>query len=83
VPRWTRWRARLLPASVLAPSLVRLSQAADVFGRLNPEWFGRLGRTRPGREQAGEQAPAHVPDGAEDAGGRAEPPVPAGGGRPR
>ena len=83
VPRWTRWRARLMPASVLAPSLVRLSQAADVFGRLNPEWFGRLSRTRPGREQPGEQASAHVSDGAEDAGGRAEPSVPAGGGRPR
>ncbi|HMD91120.1 MAG TPA: DUF3488 and transglutaminase-like domain-containing protein [Trebonia sp.] len=83
VPRWTRWRARLTPASVLAPSLVRLSQAADVFGRLNPEWLGRsrLSGTRLGRDRldggrSGEQAPAQ---GADDAGGHAEPPVPTGG----
>ena len=46
VPRWTRWRARLMPASVLAPSLARLGQAADVFGRLNPEWFGQAAAER-------------------------------------
>ena len=80
VPRWTRWRARLLPASVLAPSLVRLSQAADVFGRLNPEWFSRS--RFPGRGHSGERAaPEHGP--GDDAGNRAEPPVPAGGARPR
>jgi transglutaminase-like putative cysteine protease len=81
VPRWTRWRALLLPASVLAPSLMRLSQAADVFGRLNPEWFGRsrLSGTRLGRDRldsSGGQAPAQ---GADDDGGHAEPPVPTGG----
>jgi transglutaminase-like putative cysteine protease len=85
VPRWTRWRARLMPASVLAPSLVRVGQAADVFGRLNPEWFSRsrLNETRLRRGRSGEQAPAHDGDGAGDAGDRAEPPVPAGGARPR
>jgi len=41
VPRSTRWRARLLPPSVLWPALAAVSQAADIFGRLNPDWFGR------------------------------------------
>ncbi len=86
VPRWTRWRARLMPASVLAPSLARLGQASDVFGRLNPEWFGqaRLSGTRLGRRRSGERAAsAHGRDGAggDDAEGRTEPPVPAGGAR--
>ena len=46
VPRWTRWRARLLPASVLSPALTAVLQATDIFGRLNPERFAktRLGR---------------------------------------
>jgi transglutaminase-like putative cysteine protease len=48
VPRWTRWRARLLPASVLSPALTAVLQATDIFGRLNPERFAkaRLNRTR-------------------------------------
>ncbi|HET6189211.1 MAG TPA: transglutaminase domain-containing protein, partial [Trebonia sp.] len=37
VPRWTRWRARLLPTSVLSPALTAVLQATDIFGRLNPE----------------------------------------------
>jgi transglutaminase-like putative cysteine protease len=41
VPRSTRWRARLLPPSVLWPALAAVSQASDIFGRLNPDWFGR------------------------------------------
>jgi len=48
VPRWTRWRARLLPTSVLSPALTAVLQATDIFGRLNPERFAkaRLNRTR-------------------------------------
>jgi transglutaminase-like putative cysteine protease len=48
VPRWTRWRARLLPASVLSPALTAVLQATDIFGRFNPERFAkaRLNRTR-------------------------------------
>ena len=47
VPRWTRWRARLLPTSVLSPALTAVLQATDIFGRLNPERFAkaRLNRT--------------------------------------
>jgi transglutaminase-like putative cysteine protease len=48
VPRWTRWRARLLPSSVLSPALAAVSQAADIFGRLNPDWFARPRLARPG-----------------------------------
>ncbi len=46
VPRSTRWRARLLPSSVLSPALTAVLQATDIFGRLNPERFAkaRLGR---------------------------------------
>jgi len=48
VPRWTRWRARLLPASVLSPALTAVLQATDIFGRLNPERLAkaRLNRAR-------------------------------------
>jgi len=48
VPRWTRWRARLLPTSVLSPALTAVLQATDIFGRLNPERLAkaRLNRTR-------------------------------------
>ncbi|HWG03016.1 MAG TPA: DUF3488 and transglutaminase-like domain-containing protein [Trebonia sp.] len=34
-PRRRRWRARLFPASVVVPAVLRVSQATDVFGRLN------------------------------------------------
>jgi transglutaminase-like putative cysteine protease len=53
VPRSTRWRARLMPSSVLSPALAAVSQAADIFGRFNPDWFGRgrLGRV-PGMPEA-------------------------------
>jgi hypothetical protein len=55
VPRRTRWRAPLLPPSVLTPSLTAISQVADIFGRLNPEWFGRapLDGARPDRARHG------------------------------
>jgi transglutaminase-like putative cysteine protease len=38
VPRRTRWRARLFPASVVGPALGAAAAAADIFGRLNPDW---------------------------------------------
>jgi transglutaminase-like putative cysteine protease len=44
-PRRIRWRGRLLPASVTGPALNAMAQAADIFGRLTPEWLGRF-RTR-------------------------------------
>ena len=42
VPRPTRWRGRLLPASVIGPALNATAQAADIFGRLTPEWISRF-----------------------------------------
>jgi transglutaminase-like putative cysteine protease len=42
VPRPTRWRGRLLPASVIGPALSAMAQAADIFGRLTPEWLSRF-----------------------------------------
>jgi transglutaminase-like putative cysteine protease len=41
-PRLTRWRGRLLPASVTGPALNAMAQAADIFGRLTPDWLGRF-----------------------------------------
>jgi transglutaminase-like putative cysteine protease len=58
--RRARWRARLLPPSVVSPALAGASQAADVFGRLGPEWLGwsrvpgqSQGRRRPAGDGAG------------------------------
>jgi hypothetical protein len=92
VPRRARWRARLMPASVLTPSLAGLSQATDVFGRLNPEWFGRArlsgGRLSGGR--AGQDGTGGKRSGGPEdrepaahgsADGHAERAVPAGGAR--
>jgi len=42
VARPTRWRGRLLPASVIGPALNATAQAADIFGRLTPEWLSRF-----------------------------------------
>jgi len=42
VPPPARWRGRLLPASVLDPALNATAQAADIFGRLTPEWLSRF-----------------------------------------
>jgi transglutaminase-like putative cysteine protease len=42
VPPPTRWRGRLLPASVIGPALNATAQAADIFGRLTPEWLSRF-----------------------------------------
>jgi transglutaminase-like putative cysteine protease len=46
-PRGIRWRGRLLPASVTGPALNAMAQAADIFGRLTPEWLGRFGTRTP------------------------------------
>jgi transglutaminase-like putative cysteine protease len=42
VPRPSRWRGRLLPVSVIGPALNAMAQAADIFGRLTPEWLSRF-----------------------------------------
>ncbi|HTR93942.1 MAG TPA: transglutaminaseTgpA domain-containing protein [Trebonia sp.] len=42
VPRGERWRARLLPASVVGPAMSALSTATDALGRLGPGWLGRF-----------------------------------------
>jgi transglutaminase-like putative cysteine protease len=46
VPRWTRWRARLLPSSVLSPAQIAVLQATDIFGKLNPERFAKARLSR-------------------------------------
>jgi hypothetical protein len=53
--RRDRWRARLLPSSVLTPTVSGVSQAADVFGRLSL------------RRGKGDQANGLTPDGLADA----------------
>jgi transglutaminase-like putative cysteine protease len=50
VPRRTRWRARLLPSSVVGPALGTAAAAADIFGRLNPEWPSRFRGGRANRQ---------------------------------
>jgi hypothetical protein len=42
VPRGDRWRARLLPASVVGPTMSALSAATDALGRISPGWLGRF-----------------------------------------
>jgi transglutaminase-like putative cysteine protease len=42
VPRGDRWRARLLPASVVSPAMSALSRAADAFSRIGLGWLGRF-----------------------------------------
>ena len=78
VPRRSRWRARLMPPSVLTPALAGLSRVADIFARLNPEWFGgtRLGWSRPRRARLN-RAGAAAARGTGAAGGP-EPPAMAG-----
>jgi transglutaminase-like putative cysteine protease len=87
VPRWTRWRARLMPSSVITPTLAAISQVTDIFGRLNPEWFGRarLDRARLGRSgarlggiQADGVSPANARTADDDPDSRQGPPVAAG-----
>ncbi len=50
VPRGTRWRARLLPASVLGPVLATVASAANPYrGRIGMEGGRRLGLERFGK----------------------------------
>jgi transglutaminase-like putative cysteine protease len=56
-PRPIRWRGRLLPASVTGPALNAMAQAADIFGRLTPEWLSRF-RTPTAPLQAALLSPA-------------------------
>jgi transglutaminase-like putative cysteine protease len=75
--RRTRVLARLVPSSVIGPAMIRVAQAADFTGRLDPEeWFGRtgLGWRRSGRARSATAGLA----GGEAATKRSEPPVPAG-----
>jgi transglutaminase-like putative cysteine protease len=44
MPRRTRWRARLLPLSVLTPTATGVSQAADAVGGFSPGWLRRRER---------------------------------------
>jgi transglutaminase-like putative cysteine protease len=85
VPRRSRWQARLMPSSVLMPVLAGLGRASDIFGRLNPEWFGttqagrittRAGRIRFGRAHSG-QPEASGEHGTAGAPGQPELPVTA------
>jgi len=47
-PRRTRWRARLLPSSVITPVGIGVSQVTDLFGRMGPDW--RLGKGKRARQ---------------------------------
>jgi transglutaminase-like putative cysteine protease len=47
-PRRTRWRARLLPSSVITPVGIGVSQVTDLFSRMGPDW--RLGKGRRARQ---------------------------------
>ena len=83
-----------MPSSVLTPALAAISQVADIFGRLNPEWFGRapldgarpdrarhgLGRrgARLGGIRAGRVSPASARTSNGDPASKHEPPVAAG-----
>jgi hypothetical protein len=81
-----------MPSSVITPALAAIGQVTDIFGRLNPEWFGRarldrarhgLGRggTRLGGIQAGRPdrvSPANAGTADDDPASRQEPPVTAG-----
>jgi transglutaminase-like putative cysteine protease len=54
VPRRTRWRARLLPSSVLGPVLVMMASAANPYrGRIGTEGGHGLGLERLGRFRRG------------------------------
>ena len=56
VPRGTRWRARLLPSSVLGPVLATVASAANPYrGRIGAEGSHRLGLT--GSAGSGRGAP--------------------------
>jgi hypothetical protein len=53
VPRRTRWRARLLPSSVLTPVGIGVSQVTDLFSRVGPDWRLDKGRQAKRVESAG------------------------------
>jgi len=54
VPRGTRWRARLLPSSVLGPVLAMVASAANPYrGRIGTEGSRQLGLERFGRFRRG------------------------------
>jgi hypothetical protein len=44
MPRRTRWRARVLPLSVITPTATGVSQAADAVGSFSPGWLRRRKR---------------------------------------
>jgi transglutaminase-like putative cysteine protease len=71
--RRARWRARLLPPSVVSPALAGASQAADLFGRLGPEWLGwsrvPLRGQRQGRANPAGDGPLSGPGAAAGASG--------------
>ncbi len=80
VPRGTRWLARVLPSSVLTPTMIRLSQAADFLGRLNPELPGRAGLsgTRLGGVRFSRKRPDRAHADEANATSGSKPPVAAG-----
>jgi hypothetical protein len=41
VPRGDRWRARLLPASVVGPAMKALTATTDALSRVGLGWLGR------------------------------------------
>jgi transglutaminase-like putative cysteine protease len=53
VPRDARWRARLIPASVVSPALNAVASAADLY-RGSRGGFPQLGRDRSGRQPRGQ-----------------------------
>jgi hypothetical protein len=57
--RRDRWRARVLPASVLTPAASGLSQAADIFGRLS---LSRRDSRQPQAAQGEEAAETRILD---------------------
>ncbi len=85
-PRRTRWLARLLPSSVIAPAMLRVIAVTDFSGRLTPGWFGRtrLGGSLQGRTGFGRGWDVRPGQGAGSAGApgeggaKSEPPVAAG-----
>ena len=53
VPRRARWRARIFPVSVLTPAFIGVSQALDVFSRVNPGVLRKVAMPRRHRAAEG------------------------------